>query len=129
MKTVVSKPARRYSKRSRDEQNSSILVSDDDISESDTGRNMHKRKKLNDPIMNSSSPSVSKFQHFLANQTLYGLLKKHDLPLSLIDDYFFQQFLVVVRLAGEDYHPTASTVWQDNLLTRGLSSENDADRL
>lgn len=101
---------------------------DSSFGNNDERKNNFKRGRYNiDPANSSSSSPVPNFHHFLANQTLFGLLKKHNLPLTLIDDYFFQEFLVAVRLAGEDYHPTASTVWHDNQITRGLS-ENDDNR-
>ena len=98
---------------------SPVIVSDTDQTE----RSSKKRKISEETnVKEHSLRSVPTFSHYLANQTLYDLLQRFNLPLNFVDDPIFQQFLLVVRMAGVDYCPTANTVAQDNFLVIALST-------
>eukprot|EP01040_Poterioochromonas_malhamensis_P001674 gene1674-1772_t len=66
----------------------------------------------------------SKFSHFLANQPLYQLLKKYNIPLQIVDNPEFHQVLNAVRLAGDDYSPSSSSLIRDNFFYIHLSSSS-----
>lgn len=51
---------------------------------------------------------------FFANQILYQFLEEYNLPLEAIDKPIFQELLKMIRLAGNDYHPSSEKLKEDN---------------